>query len=118
VKRFLRALSLVVVAVAVVGLWVTQCSGPQPVVVGDPTIRPPAQAGQPYEVEATVANTGPGHGQVQVTFRLRDTSNGRAYERLEQAALEPGERTRVVAEFDVAEADYTPEVEVQYPSGL
>jgi hypothetical protein len=118
VKRLLPGVVSVVVAVVAVGLWVTQCSGPRPVVVGDPMLRAPVQEGQPYEVEATVANTGPGHGQVQVTFRLRDTSNGRAYERLEEAALEPGERTRVVAEFNVAEADYTPEVEVQYPPGL
>jgi hypothetical protein len=118
VKRLLRGVASVVIVVIAIGLWVSECSGPRPVVVGDPIVRRPAQAGQAYEVEATVANTGPGHGEVQVTFRLRDTSSGRAYERLEAAELEPDERTRVVAEFNVPEADYTSEVEVQYPPGL
>ena len=71
--------------------------------VGAPLLRPPAQAGQPYQVEAVVANPGPGQGQVQVTFRFADTSTGLAYQSQEQADLESGEQVRVVSEIAAPE---------------
>lgn len=104
-------------AAVVIGLWVTHCSGPQPHVVGAPLLRPPAQAGQPYQVEAVVANPGPGQGQVQVTFRLRDRVTGLAYQSQEQADLESGEQVRVVTDISAPEGDYQPEVDVRYPPG-
>jgi hypothetical protein len=101
----------------VVGLWVTHCSGPQPQVIGSPSLRAPAQPGQPYRVEAIIANPGPGQGQVQVTFRLRDAVTGLAYQSQEQADLEPGEQVRVVTEIAAPDGNYQPEVEVRYPPG-
>jgi hypothetical protein len=114
--RWSAVLSLLGVAI-VIGLWVTHCSGPQPHVVGAPLLRAPSQAGQAYRIEAVVANSGPGQGQVQVTFRLRDTSTGLAYENQEQADLEPGEQVRVVSEIAAPDGSYEPEVEVRYPPG-
>ena len=101
----------------VVGLWVSRCSGPLASVVGAPMVTPPAQAGQPYRVEASIVNSGPGHGQVEVTFRLRDVVTGAEYEDVEQTELEAGEQTHVVAAMFAPDGMYQPEVEVRYPPG-
>jgi hypothetical protein len=109
---------LAVVGVAiVVGLWVTHCSGPQPHVVGTPTLRAPVQPGQPYRIEAIIANPGPGQGQVEVIFHLRDTATGLAYQSQEQADLEPGGQVQVVTDIAAPDGNYQPEVEVRYPPG-
>jgi hypothetical protein len=102
---------------AALALWVARCSGPQPEVVGSASVTPPAQPGQPYVVAATVVNHGPGHGQVEVTFRLKDAATGQVYQRQEQVNLEPGEQSRVVGSIAAPEGSYAPEVEVQYPPG-
>ncbi|HEY1293072.1 MAG TPA: hypothetical protein VGJ60_08340 [Chloroflexota bacterium] len=112
--RWSAVVSLLGVAI-IVGLWVTHCSGPQAQVVGTPSLRAPAQPGQPYRIEAVVANPGPGQGQVQVTFRLRDLATGLAYQSQEQADLEPGEQVRVVTDIAAPDGNYQPEVEVRYP---
>ena len=108
-------LGLLVVGAVVVGLWVNQCSGPRPELVGNPTVRAPDRPGDAYHVEATVRNSGPGHGEVQVIFRLRDRATGRLYQRDETAQLDRGEQANVVAEIFAPPAEYEPEVDVQYP---
>jgi hypothetical protein len=107
----------VLVAVALAAMWVSQCSGPRPELVGSPAVRPPAQPGQAYRVEATVRNAGPGHGQVQVVVRLRDRATGRSYQRNDTAQLESGEQTSVVVEIFAPPGDYEPNIEVSYPPG-
>jgi len=104
------------IAVAI-ALWVTHCSGPQPRVVGTPSVRAPAQSGQPYRIEATIDNPGPGHGQAEVVFRLTNVATGVAYETQEQTDLEPGEQVEVVTDVAATEGTYQPEVEVRYPPG-
>ncbi len=105
----------VVVAAAIIGSWVSQCSGPRPELVGSATVRSPQQPGDAYHVEAAVRNSGPGHGEVQVTARLRDRASGRAYQRDERVQLERGEQTNVVIEIFAPPGEYEPQVDVQYP---
>src|SRR4051794_37840314 len=69
----LRTVLLSIGGFAIVStLWVLQCSGPQPTTVGAPLVQAPDQPGDPYKVEATVRNDGPGHGEARVLFRLID----------------------------------------------
>jgi hypothetical protein len=104
---------LLLFVVAVV-LWVRECSGPQPV-AGAPIVRPPEQPGQPYTVQAQVRNQGPGHGEVNVIFRLRERDSGRTYEEDRQAELDRGEEVTVVAQVPAQPGTYDAEVEVEYP---
>lgn len=107
-------LLLAALAAALAFLWVRNCSGPQPSVVALETI-PPTEASAPYRLRAEVRNGGPGHGEVQVVFRLRDRQTGRTVEQSATAELEPGEDTLVVGEIAAPPGDYAPEVEVNYP---
>jgi len=106
-----------VITVALVGLWINRCSGPRAEVVGPPIVRAPQAPGEAYHVEATVRNAGPGHGEVQVTVRLRDRASGRGYESEQTAQLEAGEQVSVVAEIFAQPGTYEPQVEVSYPPG-
>ena len=106
-----------VITIVLVGLWISRCSGPRADVVGAPIVRAPQAPGEAYHVEVPVRNAGPGHGEVQVTVRLRDPSSGRAYEREETVQLEAGEQVSVVAEIFAPPATYEPQVEVTYPPG-
>src|SRR5215208_4023872 len=99
----------------VMALWVTQCSGPRPVVVGEPMVRAPDQPGEPYQVEARITNEGPGHGEVRVIVRLENRSTGQAYQKDETLELDRGEDARVVVEINAPPADYAPHVQVEYP---
>ena len=101
----------------ITALWVGQCSGPRAAVDGLPTVLAPEQPGQPYRVVAAIRNTGPGHGEVQVTFRLRDRATGQTYQHIDRAQLEPGSLIQVVAEIPALPGDYEPSVQVDYPPG-
>jgi hypothetical protein len=107
-------LGVVVFGIAI-ALWVTQCSGPRPMLVGEPTVRAPDQPAEPYHVEAHIANEGPGHGEVRVMFRLENRATGQAYQKDEMLELDRGEDARVVVEINAPPADYEPRVEVEYP---
>jgi hypothetical protein len=96
-------------------LWVAQCSGPRPVVVGPAQIHAPDQPGSAYHVEARIRNEGPGHGEARATFRLIDGTSGEAYQKDVDVELEPGETARVVAEIAAPPAAYRSQVEVKYP---
>jgi hypothetical protein len=111
------ALVGLVMAGVIVGLWVSQCSGPRPELVGAPVLRAPTQPGAGYHVEAVVRNAGPGHGEVQIVARLRDRATGRTYQRDETGQLEAGEQAGIVVEIFAPPADYEPQVEVTYPPG-
>jgi hypothetical protein len=96
-------------------LWVTQCSGPKPVIVGAAQVEAPDQPGDSYKVTATVTNAGSGHGQVRVRFRLINEDADASYQRDESVGLERGETTRVVVEIPAPPATYRSEVEAEYP---
>ena len=112
--RPMMRLGVGLVAVAVIAvLWVANCSGPQPS-VGDVRLIPPPSDGAPYRVEATIRNTGRGHGEVAVTVRLRDDRPPERRNR-PQARLEEHETTLLVADVPAPPGQYTPDVEVVYP---
>lgn len=111
-----RAIVLPILAFAVAAvLWVGQCSGPQPTVVGAPRVEEPEQPGDRYKVEATVQNGGFGQGEVRVVVRLVEKDSGEAYRKDEPLQLERGETARVVVELPAPPGEYEPEVEVEYP---
>ena len=104
----------VVALLAVAALWVVNCSGPRPS-ASDPKVTAPSAPNQPYRVTARVENDGPGHGEVQVIFRLRDTHTGRVYQQTEMVTLQSGEAVVVGVDISAPPGDYTPEVTVNYP---
>jgi hypothetical protein len=85
------------------------------VVIGSPRVAGPDQPGEPYRVEATIRNAGPGHGEARVTFRLVEAASGEAYQRDEQVQLEPGETASVVVEIAAPPGSYAAKVDAQYP---
>lgn len=116
-RAWLTPIGGLLVALVVLVLWISQCSGPRPELVGAPVVRPPASPGDAYHVEATVRNAGPGHGEVQVVARLRERSSGRAYQRDETIQLDAGEQAGIVVEVFAPPGDYEPHVEINYPPG-
>ena len=116
-KRLLkRASSIlpVVVLLGVAALWVVNCSGPHPS-ASDPKVTAPSAPHQPYHVTARVENDGPGHGQVEIIFRLRDTQSGRVYQQSEKVMLRSGETVVVGVDINAPPGDYRPEVTINYP---
>jgi hypothetical protein len=112
----MRTILLAIVGIAVaIALWISKCSGPQPVVQGQPTISAPEAPGDPYRVEVAVRNAGPGHGQVEVIVRLLDRAAGRTYQGDEQVDLEAGEENRVVVEIFAPPRTYDVDVDTRYP---
>ena len=103
--------------ICVTGLWVSECSGPRAVVDGVPSVLAPDQPGQPYRVAADLRNTGPGHGEVQVTFLLRDRATGQTYQHVDRVQLEPGSVIHLVAVIPATPGDYEPSLQVDYPPG-
>lgn len=106
----------VVVLLVAATLWVVNCSGPRPTTSGL-SVQPPPSANQPYQLSATVRNAGPGHGEVQVTFRLVDKRSGQTFEQMQTVALDAGESSVVSVQITAPPGDYTPQVEVSYPPG-
>ena len=109
-----RILGLVAAIAIALALWVAQCSGPQAEVVSVELVEP-AREGAPYQVHATLWNAGPGHGEVNVTARLRERASGRTVQQERKAHLQEKETTLVVVEIPAPRGSYTPEVEVEYP---
>ncbi len=109
-----RVVALLGGGVALMALWVANCSGPRPA-VSDVRLVPPAGEGAPYRVEALVRNTGRGHGEVVVAVRLRDTVSGAVVQKEEQVTLDAGETARVISEIPAPRGSYTPEVSAVYP---
>jgi hypothetical protein len=111
-----RTVLLPVLGFAIVaGLWVSQCSGPKPTVVDGAHIEAPEQPGDPYKLNATIRNDGPGHGEVRVTFRLIDAASDAAFQKGEHVQLERNETARVVVEISAPPATYRSEVVADYP---
>ncbi len=104
----------IIALLAVAALWVVNCSGPRPS-ASDPKVTAPSAPNQPYRVTARVENDGPGHGEVQVIFRLRDTHTGRVCQQTEMVTLQSGEAIVVGVDNNAPPGDYSPEVTVNYP---
>ena len=64
-----------------------------------PVLHAPEQPGQAYRVDASIQNDGPGHGQVEVIFSLRDRGTGQTYQRIDRAQLEAGAHIHVAVEI-------------------
>lgn len=107
-------LGSLIAVVAAAFLWAANCSGPRPSVLSTRLFEP-EQPGDPYRIEATVRNGGPGHGEVNLLFGLVDPAGGPPYLETKQVQLAPGETARVVAEVPAPEGNYQPKVEVEYP---
>ncbi|HEU5440545.1 MAG TPA: hypothetical protein VFU88_14770 [Ktedonobacterales bacterium] len=95
-------------------LWVTNCSGPRPV-VSDPQVEAPTAPDKPYYVTVRVQNDSPGHGQVQLVFRLRDIHSGHVYQQSEQVTLRSGETAVVGVDISAPSGEYQPNVTASYP---
>jgi hypothetical protein len=109
---------VLVAGICAVVLWVSQCSGPRAVVDSAPVLRAPEQPGQAYGVDAIIRNTGSGHGEVQVTFTLRDRVTNQTYQRIDRAEIEAGDRIHIAVEIPAPPGDYEPQVQVDYPPGV
>jgi hypothetical protein len=115
----MKGLSAVGPAIAVLGLctlWVLNCSGPRPTVTHALLIPPRTTAG-PYEAQALVSNDGHGHGQVDVTFRLRNTLTGQTMQTDSKVVLQSGETSRVIVSIPAPPGSYTLGVAASYPPG-
>lgn len=97
-------------------LWVVNCSGPR-ASASDLSAQAPTSANPAYQLSAAIHNTGPGHGEVQVTFRLRDRGSGRTFEQMQSVSLDAGETSVVSVQITAPSGNYTPEVEISYPPG-
>jgi hypothetical protein len=102
------------VGFVLVALWIWNCTGPRPEVTSV-RLLPPGAAGQPYRVEAEIANRWRGDGEVAVVVRLRDRATGRTLQADYKVQLDRYERALVVAELPAPLGEYLPEVEVSYP---
>ncbi len=110
----LRVAAALILAVAGMALWVVNCSGPRPEVVGKRLIEPPG-LNESYRAEADIRNSGWGHGQVRVQFLIRDTSEGRSYSAEQKVELESDEEILATAEIPAPPGTYELQVKVSYP---
>lgn len=109
-----RTIGPLALLLVLAGLWVANCSGPRPS-VADVQVTAPRAEGEPYLVGALIRNEGRGHGEVKVSFRLRDRASGQTVEQGAKVDLEDGETTRLVVEIQAPPGDYAPMVEAIYP---
>lgn len=100
--------------IALAALWVINCSGPRPS-ASHLRVQPPQSAGEPYLLSAVISNGGIGHGEVEVTFSLRDRATGSIYAQSETVTLEENEQAVVTVAINAPPGSYTPQVQVDYP---
>jgi hypothetical protein len=118
IKRVAGVLLLVLGA-----LVLTACLGPNPV-VRDYAVQPPAQgSGQPYRVDVTLANEGPGGGQVELEVSLANKQTGDIIaQQSQEVDLQKDKTVQVVVTLDVPQSarnltpdDIQVQVEAHYP---
>lgn len=114
-KRLSGAFAVLAVLVLCT-LWVVNCSGPRPIVKHMQLIAPRTQGGA-YQAQALIYNDGPGHGEVNVTFRLRNIVSGQTVEATSKVALQSGETSLVSAALPAPSGSYALEVDARYPPG-
>lgn len=116
IPKTLRRIALLLIVCALPFLWIVNCSGPRAEVRGL-RVQAPQSQGDAYHLSATIVNTGPGHGEVQVTFKLRDQQTGQTYQSQDMVTLEGGETAVATADINAPPGHYTPEVQATYPPG-
>ena len=109
----LRALIILGLALATIGLGVLSCSkSRESARVTEVHMEEPGSEDAPYRILATIEPSGSG-GPVTVTLRLRDKNSGEVVQRDAQVQLQPGVVLVVVGEIPAPRGDYEPEAEVQ-----
>ena len=95
-----RVSSLIVLLIVLV--CASGCLGPKPM-VRDFTATPPAPgSGEPYRVEAVIANDGPGEGAVEVKVDITNKQNGEIIgQDSKDVEMRKGETQHVLFEIDL-----------------
>ena len=110
--------------VALGALLLSGCLGPKPVLVGDPVVEPPPRGSdQPFKVQATFHNEGPGEGQVEVEANLTNKDTGEFIAKeTKQIEMQTGDTVNVLFEITLPPSakDLDPEkieveVDAHYP---
>jgi hypothetical protein len=110
-----RGLVALTIIVALAGLWVWQCTGPDPV-ISNVRLEEPGQPGDPYTVLAQLDNDRWSHGTVTVNFEVVDKNNGDVYREQKNIQIEEGDDAlNVSAEISAPDGEYEPGVEADYP---
>jgi len=79
----------------------TGCLGPKPVLVSYQAT-PPQGAGLPFQVEAVIANQGPGSGTIRVTVKLTNKQTGATLAEDEKTVgLEQDEKQHLFFQIDL-----------------
>ena len=94
--------------------WLRGCAGPRPSVVSV-VAHPPARAGDPWELDATIRNAGHGEGEASVDFRLVDSATHRTWEDTGRVDLDPHETSHVTGRVFAPPGAWRPEAVVHYP---
>lgn len=115
-RMITRGLVAVIATLIAIALYVSNCSGPQTTAT-DLRVLPPHITGGPYRVEAYVHNGGPGHGEVDVIFRLVSKKTGDTVEADDKVSLDAGETSLAWADIEAPPGQYTPQVSIDYPPG-
>ena len=110
----LKSIAPVVGAIIVAILWVANCTGPMPA-VQRVQLSPPSTPGGPYEVTAVVLNQGGGHGEVDVSARLREMNSPRTVANDRRITLQAHDTAVVVIDIQAPKGEYTPQVDATYP---
>jgi hypothetical protein len=106
---------LVVLILALPVLWVINCSGPAPA-IRQVRVQPAQEEGG-YNVNVTLQNDSPGHGEVQVTATLRDQNTGEVYTQTQNVFVQSGQIAVVTVNVQAPPGSYTPNVQAAYPPG-
>ena len=98
-KRF-----IVILVLLLGSLVLTACLGPKPV-VRDYAVQAPAQGtDEPYNVDVTVANEGPGGGQIELEVDLVNKQSGVTIaQQTQEIDLQKDKVVQVVVTLDVPE---------------
>ena len=107
----------------VVALALTACLGPKPVVRDYTVQTPPPGSGQPYQVDVTLANDGPGGGQVLVEVDLANKQSGVIIaQQTQEVDLQKDKTVQVVLTLDIPQSaqelspdDIQVQVDAHYP---
>jgi len=104
-------------------LALSGCLGPKPVLRGYEVEPPAAGSDQPYKIDATIANEGPGAGQVEVEVNMSNKQTGEFLAKEnKEVEMQMDEIVHVLIEIDLPPSaqDLNPdnikvEVDAHYP---
>lgn len=100
--RTMKNSLLSIIGLCVLVLALTGCLGPKPVLQGFTTLPPAPNSDKPYSVDATIANTGPGSGQIEVVVNLTNKQSGETIvQDSRDVELAKGETQHIVFNIDL-----------------